>query len=392
MLFEDVVSTLQTSIAQTLGSEYMTKTGDLAALESYKIVDIGKDVLDSPATTETFCKSLISVIADIEIEKRVFSGDMNSIMVKNYDWGGFIERVYYGLSDVVADPTWNLVNGTSYDDHIFYKPNVSAKIFAEAKAVMTPISRPVEQVKEAFESWEKLNVFMDGIAACVKNTIELGLMSMKHMLVQGAIAVSDKSTQTAVHLLTDAKAAGVVTAETTATQAMNDEKFLTYCLQRIAETRSNMQVMSTAFNNKSIPTFTPENDSRMFLLNAFEKACRFKVKANTFNREDLAVGNYEMVTAWQGVNSGTSKFTFDTVSSVSISADTNNKIGIGTEGYETNGVICLLFDYKALGVCPYRRKVTGSYTASADFINEYHHLLVNMILDANYNIVAFIID
>jgi hypothetical protein len=45
-----------------------------------------------------------------------------------------------------------------------------------------------------------------------------------------------------------------------------------------------------------------------------------------------------------------------------------------------------------MGICPFKQKVTSSYTAIADFWNQYHHTLVNYILDSNYPMVAFIVD
>ena len=42
----DVVELTQKAVAQTMGSEYMEQLGDWAALDSYKLVDVGKAVLD----------------------------------------------------------------------------------------------------------------------------------------------------------------------------------------------------------------------------------------------------------------------------------------------------------------------------------------------------------
>ena len=75
-----------------------------------------------------------------------------------------------------------------------------------------------------------------------------------------------------------------------------------------------------------------------------------------------------------------------------ISADPTNKLGIGTSEVTLTNAIGLLFDRMALGICPYRSKVTSNYTAIADFWNEYHHMLVNYILDSNYSMVAFFND
>ena len=47
MKFTDVVNLTQTAVAQTLGTTYLEKDGKIAPIESFKLVDVGKDVLDS---------------------------------------------------------------------------------------------------------------------------------------------------------------------------------------------------------------------------------------------------------------------------------------------------------------------------------------------------------
>ena len=57
-----------------------------------------------------------------------------------------------------------------------------------------------------------------------------------------------------------------------------------------------------------------------------------------------------------------------------------------------NNVVALVKDRRSIGICPFKEKSTTSYTACADFWNEYLQILVNYILDANFSMVAFIID
>ena len=407
MEIKKVYEVVQNALAQAMGATYMEKTGNLADLASNKLVDIGVDV-DSSGNLDTFFKGLITQIAYIEVENRAYKGDMNSFMIKDTEWGGFVERICYDLAEIIDDPKWNLAANaasgiTDYSDieHKYYKIGVNSKAFIEAKPIMTPISRPADQIKEAFDSWEQMNVFLSGISTAVQNTIEAGITSMRHMLAQCAIAYTtgEKAGKgCCVHLLKEAKAKGIVAQDMTAEKAITNSDFLVYALMRISETRDNLRTMSSVFNNGDITTFTPEEDSRLILLNKFDKATKFNVKANTFNREDLAVGEYETTSAWQGivVENG-SAFDFETCSTVKIApdaTDTNDKLGVGLSAMAFNAKYCigLLFDYKALGISPYKRKVTGNYTASADFYNEFHHVLMNLILDPRYNTVSFFID
>lgn len=394
MKFVDVVTVVQNAVAQAMGSDYMAKVGDLAKLDSYKLVELGKDVLDT-GTVDTYTKSLLSQLGKMFIDSRKYEGEMPSIFIDSFEWGGYIERVGFDLAEIIADPKWNLTNNTDYSshEHKFYQPAVRAKIFEEAKAIMTPISIVDDQLKESFNSWEQMNSFLSGVRTTVENTIRMGLLSMAHMLVQCAIAVSDKATHTAIHLKTEAIAKGItgVAKETTVSQLFNNPEFLVFTAQRIAETMDNAKVYSEAFNDGSRPTFTDTDYARLMVNNGFIRALQFNVESKFFNPEKLSFGTYDKITSWQGIKDSTSKFTPELTTKVSITGDTNNKLGIGTADYTSN-CIALFFDKYALGICPYKRKVTSQYTASADFWTEFHHTLVNMIIDSSFNLVAFLAD
>lgn len=388
-----IYDTVQKAVAQALGDTYMSQTGQLADLPSYKLADVGNAVFDSAGGVDVVVKSLVDAMGKFECEVRPYEGDLSSVMVKPMEWGGFVERAYIGLADIIDDPRLNLVNGTSYDDHVYYAPNVQAKIFQEAKGILTPYSITEDLLKTAFTGWPQMEKFLGGIRANASRTVEAGINSMKHMLVQTGIATSISGTSTAVHLLTDAVADGIVASGTTAEEALLDPAFLAYALMTIATVRDNMKVLSTAYNNGAVPTNAySDADTKLVLLNRFEKACKFMLKSKTFNKDELSIGDYDMTAAWQGHDGGSGKFDLASVSTVKIAADANNKLGIGTSAFSQAYVIGFAFDRLALGLCPFNRKVTSSYTAITDHWNTYHHLFCNALLDANFNMVAFVVD
>lgn len=389
----DIVDLTKKAVAQTMGKEYMEQNGNLADLEGYKLVDVGRDVVDS-GSTETFTKSLLSLIGKMYIDAREYVQDLPSIFVDTVDWGWFVERIKFELADIIQDPMWNLVSGEDYSkiEHTFYQPKVKAKVFEEGKAILTPQSFGEDQLKEAFLSFEALDRFYSGIRQYVKMTVDSALFSYAHMLVSMGVVVSAKATHTAVHLLTEAKAKGIASNELTAEQALEDENCMKYFMRRIANVRGYMERLSVGFNNGSIATFTPRAMNKCVLLKDFATASKFNVRANTFNEELLGIGEYDEIAGWQAVDDGTNKFDFGTLSSIKMSADPTNKLGAGVDAIELTNVIGLVYDRFALGLCPYKTKVTVSKTASGDFYTEFHHTLVNYILDADYNMVAFVLD
>lgn len=393
MKYDTIVDLTKKVISQTLGVTYMEQEGKLSAIESGNLVDIGRDILDMENGVDAYTKACIDVIGKYEFDTMEYVPEIRSIMRDNWEWGAFLERIKNEPQQILTDDIFNLVDGKSYSDieHTFYKPNVKVKLFTERKGFAIPISFTEDRVKTAFTNFGEMAKFFASIREYINQQKKMVLDQYAHVLVGSAIGISAKATNTARHLLTEAKALGLLGADDTVEVAMNNEKFVAWVLKEIATTREYMRRASAGFNNKS-GAFASGMTS-LFMLNAFEKATRFGVIANTYHNDELAVGDYDVVSAWQGVEStdGSKMFDFDTVSSVMIT-DKDNKLGLGAEPVTISNCIACLCDYKAIGInCEYQ-KVTSSYTASADFWTDFHQNYINYILDSDYGIVAFLLD
>ena len=393
MKLENVSSVVQEAVAQAMGTEYMGKVGAISPLDGSKLVDIGKAITETTMTTEKFTKALVSVLGKREIESVSYEPIYSEIVVDKVEWGGFIERVKIDMADIMDSPMFSLENKKSYADieHTFYQPKVISKIYEEGKGIMIPISIQSEMLTEAFISWDKMNEFLTKIRDVIRETLKFAMDIYASILVEGAIAISDKATHTSVHLLTEAIAEGIVPEATTAEQAINKEEFLVYASRRIAQVRDNMKVRSVAYNNGVIPM--QSTDNTLYLLSEFSRNLKF-AKSGIYNEQMIDFGDSKSIPDWQGITSSekTEDFDFANTSTISLAADPTNKLGIGTEAIKISNVIGLLFDRKAIGITIYKEKMTSNYTASADFWNEYLHALTNQIIDSDYPMVAFILD
>lgn len=405
MKLVDVVQITRDAIAQTMGTDYQPllseegtplSNSDLAALPAQKLADIGKEVTSETNIT-SLNSGLLARLGRHVIEARIFNSKLPSLYVESFDWGGFLERTRIGLGDILADPMYGKVAGTSYADieHTYYGQDVHSKIFEEAKAIMTPISTEREELREAFTSWDKMNSYLSARQAKIKSTINLALAVMEKMIISCAVAISDIKNNSAVHIITEAVAAGVVEQvggeNPTYEQVKRDPAFLAFLGERIKQVRGYMQgEPSTAFNDGSMPTWCDTQPNLIVLEDVVSKYT-FYVKANTFNAEEIGLGQMDTITSWQGVKDDNKKYDSTTLSTIAIAADTNAKIGT-TDAYVKEGVLALMFDPMAIGISLMRNKVTSSYTACADFWNDFHHQLVNYLIDSSYSIVAFIAD
>lgn len=395
MDIKNIHEVIVNGIAQFMGKEYMTTdSGAIAPLDDAKIVDVGK-YADDGAGLDNLFKVMVTQLGIMDIQNERYETELPSMFIKNFEWGGYLERVYFDPLDTFNDTMYNLVAGTDYSarEHTYYAPNVKAKIYTEAKPILTPISRTYDQMKDAFSGLAQLESFLAGVAMEVENTNNLVLDMLAHALVSAGIAISDANTGTARHLLTEMKDKGIVESTANADDVLHDENALAYCYAEISKTRKYMTRRTTAFNNGDIAAFSTKVHAAV--LYDFIKSAEIYLKRISYDNSVNTFGDYDAVSMWQGYTVGTDAtrdFDFALVSTVAIAADPTEKLGIGTEAYAKNGCIALLYDWRALGICPYRTKVTSNYTASGDFFSEFHHLMANWILDGNYPMVAFFLD
>ena len=378
------LGTITTSaINQIMGEDYITELNDS------NIVDVGKDIVNSERV-DAVCRTLASMVGKIEIQSDVYKKRLKSLFVQSYEWGGFVERIYTDLESVTDSLMWSLTDGTDYSshEHTYHKPKVSAKIFEEAKGIMVPFSRSTEQFKEAFRSMDDLNKYTTMLQQNIRNTVNVALDSLSHALVSSAIAVSDKALNNSVHLVSEAIANGLLNEGATADDFLKSDNCLVYMCERIANVKGYIQGINRTFNNGNLATFCEEAD--VILLSDIKNAIKYRVRPH--NYQDLVDIDGEEVIAWQGTTTAETKYDFGTLSQIKISADATEKLGIGSAAVTINNAIALVKDRRSMGICLYKEKVTSSYTACADFWNEFTNILVNYILDTNYSLVAFILD
>ena len=389
----------QKMVAQTLGTKYMEQNGVMGIIPQEKLIDIGKAITDADNTVEKATKALCVLLAKREVDEGNFNPLFSDIIVDRVEWGGFIERDKIDFADIMDSPVFNIEDKKDYSDieHTYYAPKVRSKIYDEGKAIMIPISIQRETLTEAFQSYDKMNSFISKIRSKVHQTLKLAMDRYCSALVNGAIVVSAKASNTAVYLLDEALEDNVkgITAETTPEQALANKDFILYVAKKIAEVRDNMKVPSTAYNNGSWAVASEDN--MLYLLTEYVRNLKFDVQSGLFNKDEVGLGNFKTVPSWQGHyvlgNGGiASNFKFGICSSVYMSADPTNKLGVGTASVQLKNVLGVLFDKKALGLTVFKEYTTTSYTASADFWNEFIHSLTNQILDSDYPIVAFLVD
>ena len=161
-----------------------------------------------------------------------------------------------------------------------------------------------------------------------------------------------------VNLLSMAIADGVLETGTTAAQAIVNPDFLRYASLKMKLTAERLTKISKLYNLGGKARFTPKDYLHIIMLSEFkEGAGTYLYDANgQFNTENIRLMDAETVPYWQG--SGTT-YSFADTSKINVKN--------GTTEVEQGGILAVMFDRDALGVCNEDRRVTTAYNAKGEF-------------------------
>ena len=412
MTLVDVINVTKSGISQLINSNfYSAETPELTETDVTALAELGKSLETYDKAADIFVGALVDVLTTMRIDSRAYSAVLPSLFVDTYEWGGFREHVIVGLSDILNDEMYPINGFINYTDnggddeavriagleHGTFKPTVTTKFYDEGKAFMIALSTVREQLFTAVKSLAELNKFISAMKISVDNTIQLraevGALYTVATGISRAIALGNEIKLVTRYNTDNGLSGG--DALPTGKEALNNEKFVAYALETIANTKDEFKRYTAAYNNHNHVTFS--DDPRLILLAKFSNRAKFGVRANTFNEQLLGIGDYEKISGWQAIaESGKDKFDLETLSTISLTATAATKVGLtvpeGDTGVQLNNIIGCLYDRYAMGISLDKKKVTTSYTAVQDKWNTYHHILINYIIDDNFPIVAFTLN
>ena len=325
---------------------------------------------------------------------KIYIEDLTKEFLEEYVWPGLkAGAVYeeYLLGTAFARPP--IAKRIAEIEHATYKPKTYAKIYKEAKAIMVALTTAREQLFTAFRSWDEMNRFLSALYTSVENTLsykaELYALMTISTGIGRAVALGHE-----IPMRTMWNTNHPNETLTTVQAALNSPDFVAYAFSVIADTKDNMKRFSVAFNNGEEPVFTPESDNRLIILSKFANNAKFGVRANTYNEELLGIGKYDKITAWQGIYNGTNSFDFGTVSKISFTESSVQKLfgDVETSTNDIENVVGFMYDKYALGITLDKKKVTQTYTAANDSFNSFYHSIVNYICNDSYNMVVFTLN
>lgn len=374
----------------------LTGKTEVTTINTSNIVDIGKEIFDS-TSVDNYVKSLVDKIGKTIFVNRKYSGSGVKVLMDSWEFGSVLQKIDVETPEAKINDTWNLIDGQTYGQDTFYQPKVTTKFFNSKTTFEVDVSFTERQVKESFNSMEELNSFVSMIYNAVERSFTVKLDGLIMSTINNMTAQTinnvfptvegDKyktsSSVKAVNLLYEYNQK--FTKQLTAKQALTDIDFLKYASITINSYVDRIQKLSTLFNIGAKERFTPKEDLNLLLLSDFSNSVKSYLYADTKNTEFVTLPQAENVPYWQG--SGNS-YNFDDISKI----DINIKDKQTTKNIVLTGLVGVLFDKNAVGVCNQNRRVTTYYNAKGEFYNNFYKFDCSYFNDLNENYVVFFIN
>lgn len=382
-------------LINSVSNEVLGKT-DIVKEDLTGVVDLGNEVFNQGAV-DNYVKSLVNHIGKVIFVNRPYAGKIPSVLMDAWEFGSVLEKISAEIPAAEENDTWNLTDGAEYKQDIFHKPVVSAKFFNSKVTFEVPVSITERQVKESFSSAAQLNGFLSMIYSAVEKSMTIKtdaliMRTINNMIGETLFAdaakftTSDKtlnydsaSTVRCVNLLylyNQAKGTSL-----TADKCLTDGEFIRFASYQMGLYADRLQSISKLFNVGGKERFTPKDALHTVLLSDFAKGAQAYLYADTYNKEQVLLPNAETVASWQGSGQD---YGFAHTSAINIKTSGNHDISIG-------GVLGVMFDRDALGVCNLDKRVTTNYNAKAEFFNNYYKFDAGYFNDTNENFVVFFV-
>lgn len=383
------------TLMNTVTSEIMGKT-NVVKEDLSNVVDVGKELF-SNTDVDNYVKSLVNHIGKVIFVNRPYTGNVPSMMMDSWEFGSVLEKIQADIPQATENKSWELTDGQSYDPNVFYKPAVSVKFFNSRVTFEVPMSFTEKQVKDSFSNAAQLNGFLSMLYNAVDKSMTVKVDSLVMRTIDNMIAhtlhaefptvaKNDYSTLSgtkAVNLLKlyNEKYSKTLTAE----QAVTDPDFIRYASYIMGVYADRMGKLSTLFNVGKKERFTPSDMLKVVMLSDFEKAASTYLYADTWHNENVKLPTAETVPYWQGSGTG---YDFASTSGihVAISAGAGETVDV-----VAGGILAIMYDKDAMGVCNTDRRVTTQYNAKAEFFNNFYKFDASYFNDLNENFVVFFV-
>lgn len=373
MKVEQIYELVNNSAKNILGKEEDVLNQDLS-----NIVDLGREIMNLDQV-DNYVKKLVDHIGKVIFVNRSYSGNAPSVLMDSWEYGSVVEKIHTSMPSAQENASWQLEDRQSYDQDTFYQPTASAKFFNSKDTFEIPMSFTGMQLKSSFDSPTQLNSFLSMITTSVENAMTVRLDSLimstinnfTSKILSSEINPLQKVNLSALYTQATGKIAPVGEA------IYYDPEFLKFCAFTMNRYADRLTRISTLFNNGKLERFTPSSALKTILIADFVRAASLFLKSDTFHENYITLPSADKVPYWQAPGNN---YSFENITKISVNDVTQA------------GIIGVMFDRMALGVCNFDKYVTTHYNARAEFYTNWYKMMSSYFNDLNENFIVFYVD
>ena len=359
------------------------------------VVSIGESIQNANLY-DKYVGALVNRIAKNIFSIRAYSGRAPKVLMDSWEFGSIVQKVHMQLPDAEENESWELVDGSTYNQDQFYKPSVSVKLWNHKTTFEIPLSIAEEQLKQSFLGASEMARFIAMIYQAVENSLTLKFDTLIMRTINNFIGAtlydatsggSLQNTTRCVKLLTEYNTIHGLTGSDALTQAkaLYDKEFLRYCAYRMKQVATRMINYSTLFNIGGTQKHTPRDMLHIVMLDYLDAGVSAFLQSDTFHEELVKLPDADVISCWQGTGTD---FALANASKINVSV--LDKTGTKRD-VEQAYIVCAMFDRDALGVTALNKRVRSHVNDKAEFYNYWYKEDAGYFNDYNENFVVFVV-
>lgn len=371
-------------------TEEITGETGLVQEDLENVVQVGTAIQNIDGWQNKFVNALVDRIGRTIFVNRPYSGSAPSVMMDGWEFGSILMKISSELPEATVNESWELTDGASYDPFVYKENKATAKFYNGLVTFELDKSILDRQLRSSFKDATQLNAFI----SMIFNEVD------KSMTVKNDALVMRTINSFIADTFYNLDATGVYTGKTgnravnllylynqrfgtqlTKDAAITNADFLRFASFHMGLYVKRLSKMSTLFNIGGMQRFTPTDLLHIIYLDEFKQAAGSYLydAANQFNSESIKFPEAETVPFWQG--SGQT-YAFGDTSKINVKSGAGHVV-------TADGILGVMFDREALGVCNQDSRVTTQYNAKAEFTNYFYKRDARYFTDNNENFVVF---
>lgn len=378
MQLNQIAQLLNETMVPNILGESTTISEDLS-----NFADLGTAVASLTAEQlKDYTASFVANVIKTYYDERIFNKTIPGLFRDFEEWGGIIQRVKAGLSEVTDDISQNLQNGVSYDPFVYHGFDHDNVVYTKDCTFELDWSIPDNMYKTAFSSVTELQNFISYIYNRAENTMNVNLYAAAMATLRALILANSSKV---VHLLSTYNQSHFASASDylTADEALENAAFCKWYNRQLILLKKAVTDVSAKYNDGSVETFTPAEDVNVIQLAQVALAIEMNMTSGVYHKDLVEVGNYSEVNFWQNSDD-------DLIPALSIAGQVKGNIGSGAT--TLGPVAFVIADKYACGITSHPEVVSSQYCAKGRFTNFFRSVWAQFYVAKNQNCIIGCLD